>query len=222
MIRLLYADESIRLFRELVADGKVAGYLGYLKAHHKETGDHSERVGLVSIDLGHENRHSGDELRLLGYGGLLHDIGKYRIPLDILGKQGPLEPAEQRIMKGHPRLGFLELSESGFEPEEVGQIVVAHHEYKKDPSPRAGMDRRQAQPQGQPLHGRQSLRDVERRAPAGNISALAQLVAIADISDALASRRPYKPPWPRERVEQTLHEQFRGDSKYIEQIMERL
>ena len=82
-----------------------------LKAHHYETYQHSLRVGLLSIDLGYENFDLEEDLKILGSAGLLHDIGKLKVPLSILTKEAELTEEERTILSAHPRWGFLELKE---------------------------------------------------------------------------------------------------------------
>ena len=141
-----------------------------------------------------------DELRLLGYSGLLHDIGKTSIPKEILST-GPLfDTTERNIMNRHPRLGFLELRDSEYDM--VKHIVVAHHEHKMTPYPRIGKDRRK------------TTRDAEERREINErISILVQIVAIADIYDALLSSRSYKVPLSKQKIEEILRLQFTGDCK---------
>ena len=162
----------------------------------------------MSIDLGIENGFSHDDTRLLGLAGLLHDIGKIHIPKEILYKKSSLNPEELKIMRAHPRLGFIELDD--FEYDKVRLIVVSHHEYKPNPYPRSGEDRRKS---------RHSAED--RRMSDGEIGIMAQIVAVSDIYDALASRRSYKEPLSTGQIEEILIKQFKGDHRYIEQVLRR-
>ena len=199
---------SKKLFYRLIKEGKVKEHLDLLKNHHLETYKHSLRVGLLSIDLGYENSLKDYELKLLGYAGLLHDIGKLRIPREILSKHASLNAEEVQIMKGHCRLGFLEAKD--IRCGNVKEIINAHHEYKPCPYPRNGMDRRKG------MRSRKERRGYEEM-----ISRLAQIVAVADIYDALVSRRAYKPALPKERVRRILKKYYTGDEKYARQILER-
>lgn len=147
-------------------------------------------------------------LQVLGYSGFLHDVGKKDIPLRILAKDGPLEGLERLLIKAHPRLGFLFAQEE--EMTTVRKIIVAHHEYKISPYPRSGKDRR-AVPRNSP----------ERRSHNLVLDQLAQMVAAADIYDALKHSRSYKSALPLLEVERIMREQYKGDVKYVEQLIGR-
>ena len=198
--------ESTALFNSLVGDIKVQEYLFGLETHHKRNYNHSLRVGRLSIDLGFENGYRKRDLNVLGYGGILHDMGKEDIPLEILEKQGPLSDEEKMIMQGHSRLGFIKIKEPEFE--DVRKIVVGHHEYKRNPYPRHGEDRRE-----EPRNG-------ERRRNDG-IDELVQIVAACDMFDALGESRSYKEPMDPREVERIMRSQYTGSPQFIRQLMRR-
>ncbi len=200
--------QSKLLWEEITREERVRKYLLALRRHSHETHTHSLRVGLLSVDLGYENAIAGIELRHLGYGGLLHDVGKLCVSTEILAKPEKLNDEELSYIKGHPRLGFLELQDFGYET--VRQIVVAHHEFKKGPYPRTGNDRR-----------REEREPRDRRGFNKIVSTAAQIIAIADIYDALANRRSYKNLLGSTEIERNLREQFTGDARYLEQILAR-
>lgn len=209
---LKFPNPTLDFFNALMMEQDIHRYLTKLYEHHSDTYCHSLRVSMLSIDVGLENDLRKDELRILGLGGLLHDIGKAHIPLTVLAKPAALDEEEQKIMHAHTRLGFLSLNAAGYEF--VRRIVLRHHEYKQHAYPRAGKDRR-----GLPLIGERD--HEERRTTDTCVDTLTQIVAAADIYDALISRRAYKDPLPREKVAEVMREQFRGDSRYVEQVLQR-
>jgi HD-GYP domain-containing protein (c-di-GMP phosphodiesterase class II) len=142
----------------------------------------------------------------LGYAGLLHDAEKVRIPIDLLSKDTGFNAREEEIVREHPRLAFEKLRD--FEYDVVREIVVAHHEYKSDPYPRKGTDRR-----------KKSRSSTDRRQNNAGVPRLAQLVAIADMFDALISNRSYKESLSKSKTEIILRNQFTGDHKYIDQVL---
>ncbi len=206
MVTLIY-PKSKEFLDNLINEDKAAPYLALIKKHHLETYEHSLRVALLSVDLGLENHVNDFELRLLGYSGLLHDVGKSKIPEEILSKQGKLTNEELEIIKGHSRLGFLEVDE--LEYGLIKLIVIAHHEYKKNGYPRSGKDRRKQH------------REKDRRKNKADIAKLAEIVAISDMYDALASQRSYKKEMNKEEITKILKEQYLGNHKYIEQVLNR-
>lgn len=198
-------------FEGLLQDERVQKYLDSLKNHHEETYEHSYRVGLYSVDLGFMNGIVDGELVLLGYASILHDLGKMFIETTILGKDGPLNEHELAIMNGHPRLGFLELKDPEYG--RVKKLVAGHHEYKSKPYPRNGTERRS--------RGIIPRKQQDRREHDPQITMLSQMIAAADMFDALSSPRAYKPAMPKEEVERILRKQYTGDSLYLEQILAR-
>jgi HD-GYP domain-containing protein (c-di-GMP phosphodiesterase class II) len=129
-------------------------------------GGHDRRVAQLSVDLGRTLGMPPDELEVLARAGLLHDVGKLGIPKEILLKQGPLSPAEWRVMRTHPELGLVILGATGRITREM--LAVLHHHERMDGA-------------GYP-HG---LAGEE-------IPIEARIVAVADTFDVLTTDRPYR------------------------------
>lgn len=130
------------------------------------TGGHCQRLSLYSVLLGSSLKLSQDELVSLYRGGFLHDIGKIAIPDSVLLKQGPLTPEEHLLMQSHTVKGE-EICRPMVSLARVLPIIRNHHE-RWDGS---------GYPDG--LAG-------ER------IPLLARILQIADIFDAITTKRPYK------------------------------
>lgn len=99
-----------------------------LKNYDQYTAEHSLRVSILAMVFG---RHLGMEkaqLQLLGTGGLLHDVGKMKVPLEILNKPGELTRAEATIMEDHVPFGVKILEDSGGIASPAMEVVRGHHE----------------------------------------------------------------------------------------------
>ncbi|MBU0472409.1 MAG: HD domain-containing protein [Nanoarchaeota archaeon] len=205
MIKVIQ-PKSNEFFKALIQQDRVQRYLNTIRKHHGDTYGHSFRVGLLSVDLGYDNECSDEDLTILGYAGLLHDTGKTDVPAEVLSKPMKLSTKEKKIIRSHPRLGFLQLED--FEYDTVRRVVVAHHEYQQNPSPRMSNNRRTI-----------TREEDDRRENNERITTLTQIVAISDIYDALISKRAYKDSLPKPEVEIILRQEFTGNHKYIDQVI---
>lgn len=153
----------------LHANMEVLSVLGSAIAKRdSDTDIHNYRVTIYSVQIAREMRLSDDEIRTLLKGAFLHDVGKIGISDTILLKPGKLTPEEFEEMKKHVRYGVDIVNRSTWLADAV-DVVGGHHE-KYDGS---GYDR--------------NKRD-------GEIPRTARIFAVADVFDALTSRRPYKEP----------------------------
>ncbi|HTN72996.1 MAG TPA: HD-GYP domain-containing protein [Methylomirabilota bacterium] len=143
--------------------------LARIKNKDEYTYQHCIAVSALCIAFGEYLRLDDKKVKALGIGGLLHDIGKVRIPLEILNKPGPLSEKEFEIMKEHVMHGDCILRQTG-NIEEDSICVTAHHHERLDGT---------GYPKG--LKG-------------DEISPFGQMAAIVDIYDALTSERCYKNP----------------------------
>lgn len=202
-----------KLVDDLVTDGQINQLLTRLRSYHEETYQHSLRVCLLSLDMGIQLHLSPSELWYLGRASLLHDIGKLEIPSEILNKPAALTAGEIKIMRQHVRLGFWAIQAMENELpdyEVVKKIAVAHHEFSTTPYPRSR--------HGEPT----SILNSERRRTDQTIDFLSQIVAIADMTDALRHARSYKRSFSRGEIETILRDEFKGDPALIEYVIWRL
>jgi PAS domain S-box-containing protein/putative nucleotidyltransferase with HDIG domain len=131
------------------------------------TAGHQRRATLLACAIAEEMGLTEEQFDGLRLAGLIHDIGKINIPTEILNKPGRISDIEFSIIKTHPREGYNLLKEIEF-PWPIAQIVLQHHE-RLDGS-------------GYPL----GLKD-------GGIMEEARILAVADVVEAMASHRPYRP-----------------------------
>lgn len=99
-----------------------------LKRKDDYTALHSLRVCILALAFGRQLDLSRDQLEVLGLGALLHDVGMAKVPEEILGKAGPLTPAETAIMQKHVVWGADMLYDSHQIPSAAIDIVTSHHE----------------------------------------------------------------------------------------------
>ena len=156
----------------------LGGYVTALTAtmHRRDpsTLAHSRRVAFLAVSVGERLGLPAAALRRLAVAGLLHDIGKLRVPAEILQKPGRLTDEEYAIVRTHPRAGADLLQQlGGFEAEIP--IVLAHHERIDG----------QGYPDG---------------LAAAAIPLEARILTVCDVYDALTSRRAYREPWSSERA----------------------
>ena len=140
-----------------------------LKTHDDYSYLHSVAVSALMLALARQLKLEDRLVRVAGIGGLMHDLGKAFMPLEVLNKPGRLTDEEFAVMKTHPAAGADALREGGCMPEVI-DVALHHHER---------MDGR-----GYPY----GLREDE-------ISLLARMGAVCDVYDAVTSIRPYKRPW---------------------------
>ncbi|WP_199609881.1 DUF3369 domain-containing protein [Flocculibacter collagenilyticus] len=172
------AYERIRL-REISRESQkeLSYILGEaVEKRSKETGSHVKRVALFSHLLAIKYGLSEYEAEVIKLASPLHDVGKIGIPDRILNKTSQLDDAEWEIMKTHAQLGYEILRKSKNDIIKVGAIIAHQHHEKWDGT-------------GYP----NQLKELE-------ISIEGRISALADVFDALASSRCYKPPWPTEKV----------------------
>lgn len=153
----------------ILTDDETAECLTQITSYDYYTYTHSVNVGMFSVLLSKAalGDHSNHNMRELGAGFFLHDIGKCEVPSNIINKPGRLTEEEWELIRMHPTTGEKILRSTGHLTEECGYIVMQHHE-REDGS-------------GYPL----SLSRYR-------IHLYAHICAIADVYDALTAVRAYK------------------------------
>lgn len=152
---------------QLLMEETVNGLVSAMEKRDPYTAGHQRRVAILTTKIAEEMNLPIDKIRGLRIASLVHDIGKIYVPSEILSKPGKLSPAEMNLIKTHPQAGFDILSEIQF-PWPVAEIVLQHHE-RMDGS---------GYPKG--LKGEEILLE-------------ARIICVADVVEAIASHRPYRP-----------------------------
>lgn len=150
--------------------------LSMLKDYDNYTFTHSVNVSVLALAVGRACNLSEEQLKTLGLGGLLHDLGKLRVDVDIITKPGRLTDDEFDEIKQHPNYGAEIIREMEDVTPEVMQIVLGHH-LRYD---RSGYPAKAAEDVGSPL---------------------VEMAAIADAYDAMTTLRSYQRPFtPRKAI----------------------
>jgi putative nucleotidyltransferase with HDIG domain len=147
-----------------------------LKLRDEYTYLHSVAVCALMVALARQLGLAEDQVRNAGLAGLLHDIGKARVPVTVLNKAGRLSDAEFQTMRTHPELGHALLRAGGVDVPAALDVCLHHHE-------------------------RVDGTGYPHRLAGSAISLLARMGAVCDVYDAVTSCRPYKDAWdPAEAI----------------------
>ncbi len=142
---------------------------------------HSLNVSVLSMSLAEAVGVPREDVKDIGEAALLHDVGKAYTPAEVLQKPGKLTPEEWEIIKRHPEDGARIILRSGGQTEFAAVVAYEHH----------------LTWQG---GGYPKLRYPRRPHP------VSQLVQICDVFDALRTERPFRGPWPVEKIFRYLSE----------------
>jgi len=144
--------------------------LARLKTHDDYSYMHSVAVCALMVSLARQLGQDEAQAREVGLAGLLHDMGKAVMPLEILNKPGKLTTLEFDIIKGHPQRGH-DLLKTGAATPRVALDVCLHH------------------------HERPDGRGYPFGLSGDALSVSARMGAVCDVYDAITSNRPYKDGW---------------------------
>lgn len=112
----------------IVEDG-VSSWIETVQKHHSQTYRHSLLVLGVAVAFGQTLKLGPREMQRLASAALLHDVGKAKISVDILDKQGPLDARERIAMERHTLYGRNMLTKAGGWSDEMLSLVTSHHEF---------------------------------------------------------------------------------------------
>jgi PAS domain S-box-containing protein/putative nucleotidyltransferase with HDIG domain len=154
-----------RLGRSL--EGVITALVSAIEMRDPYTAGHQRRVTQLACAIAREMNLSGEEIEAIRMAGLIHDVGKISIPSEILSKPSRLSDIEWGMIQAHSQVGYDLLKVVEF-PWPVAQIVLQHHERVNG----------SGYPQG---------------LSAEEIMLEARVLAVADVVEAMASHRPYRP-----------------------------
>lgn len=147
--------------------GAIGAVSDLLEARDPYTAGHSKRVSDLAVSIAKEMDLTPSRIEGVRLAGLIHDIGKIKIPMEILNKPSRLTEEEFALVKHHSEVGYQAIKNIPF-PMDIPSIVRAHHE-KWDGT---------GYPQG--LKG-------------DEIPLEAQILSVADVIESITSHRPYRP-----------------------------
>ena len=172
-------------------------WLSKIKNKDEYTSEHCVRVGILAIAFGKYLQLPRVQLEMLGLCGILHDVGKMKVPQHILNKEGPLSPDEYKIVKEHTVLGYVFLRNHGGIDEQVCTTAYNHHER---------------------LNGK----GYPRKSSGEFLSQYDRIIAIIDSYDAMISDRCYRKGMSPSRA---LNQLYKGsvelyDAELVKQFIQ--
>jgi len=184
-------QESFRRLKKGLED-TISVLARAIETRDPYTSGHQKRVSELSCLIGKEIHLPPEQLDGLRLAGLIHDIGKISIPSEILNKPGRLSEVEYNLIKTHSEIAYEILKHVDF-PWPIADMVLQHHER---------------------LDGTGYPKGLK----SDNILLEAKILAVADVVDAMAAHRPYRPSLG---VDQALEEITRSrDRLYDSRIVE--
>ncbi|MFC5471298.1 HD-GYP domain-containing protein [Cohnella suwonensis] len=177
----LNADKLQKVFKDLIyelrTNQRVLSLLTNVFVHDNYIFSHSINVAIYTLAMAVKAGYNEKQLNEIAIGGVFHDIGKWRIPLDVLNKKGRLSPEEFDLIKNHPADGFeLLRNQPGI------SLLSAHCAYQH--------------------HEKLDGSGYPRGLIGDEIHPYAKMMAVADVYDALTSSRSYrKAMLPHEAME---------------------
>ncbi|HEX5005032.1 MAG TPA: HD domain-containing phosphohydrolase [Gemmatimonadales bacterium] len=184
---LLEAETVVRsLAIAMHSQSEIIVPLLQLKEFDQYTTTHSTNVSVLAMALGEYLGFGGRELRVLGVSGLLHDLGKVKIPREILVKPGGFTDEEFAIMKAHPKEGAKLILDRDVRLEVPAVVAYEHHIMLNGG--------------GYPAF--HFLRDTHYAS---------RLVHVCDVYDALCTNRPYREAWASSKALDYLEEKSGTD-----------
>jgi putative nucleotidyltransferase with HDIG domain len=181
-VPLLEAETVVRsLAVAMHGEANIVLPLLQLKEFDQYTTTHSLNVAVLAMGVAEFVGCTAPEVRKIGVAGLLHDIGKVRIPIEVLTKPGKLTPAERQLMNRHPVDGAKTIIKTDAGLDLAAVVAYEHHVMLNgDGYPTFHYDR--------------------------DCTLASRLVHVCDVYDALCTRRPYREAWTSDESTKYLEE----------------
>ena len=168
------AEEKIRQQSDVMLHDILEIVAEMIANRDLHTFEHAAQVARIAGLIGREMKLSDDDLKVIEFGCLVHDIGKTAIPDDVLLKPGHFDLQDRFIMQYHPLVG-AKIFARHLQDDRIANIILNHHERLDGSGYPAGLK--------------------------GNeIDLFSRIVAVADTYESLIARRPYKQPMSRDEA----------------------
>jgi PAS domain S-box-containing protein/putative nucleotidyltransferase with HDIG domain len=168
-----FADEELKQLRKTLG-GAIQALSSTVEMRDPGAPGHQKRVSALAGMIAREMGFSNDMIEIISMAGIVHDIGKISVPAELLSKPALLNTMEYGLVRNHAQSGYDILKEAELSSP-VAEIVLQHHERLNG----------SGYPQG--LKGNEILLE-------------ARILAIADVVEAMASRRPHRAPYAIDAV----------------------
>ena len=181
-IDLNIVDQIVADFMLSIRESHPLKLLAEIKSNDEYTFTHSSNVGILAMSLAEHLGFQGHHLKKIGISACLHDVGKAMTPDDILSKEGPLTKKERLVMEEHVIKGAMYLMKmKGVNNMAILAAIEHHIKYDGSgyPKIKGGWE--------------------------PNI--VSQIIALADVYDALRSVRPYRDPMPQDQIIKILNDE---------------
>ncbi|MCM1217829.1 MAG: HD-GYP domain-containing protein [Lachnospiraceae bacterium] len=165
------AAEIADMLCEAVSAGGVALNMKNLKAHDEYTFQHCVDVSVLGAFMARNMGLPKQTVKDTALAGLLHDIGKTKIPLEILNKNGRLTDEERQVMELHPLTGYKMIENNRNVSDAVKYGILTHHEK---------------------INGK----GYNLKIGGWDIPLIGRILAVVDVFDALVTDRPYRAGMP--------------------------
>jgi len=164
--------ESIKAYKRLLqtVEGTIEVIGRMVEQRDRYTYVHQKEVAELAVKIGKAMNLDDERIECIRVAGLLHDIGKIAVPIEILSKPDKISSFEMRILETHPRIGYDIIHGIPF-PWPIDEIIYQHHE-RIDGS---------GYPRG--LIGERIMTE-------------SKIIAVADVLNAMISHRPYRAAHP--------------------------
>jgi len=177
-----FTRDFVRLRRALEAT--IQAMASAVEARDPHTSGHQRRVAKLACAIAEQMGLSEDRIEGIRVAGVIHDLGKIFVRVEVLSKPGRVTEAEFNQLKSHPQVGYDILKEIVF-PWPVAEIILQHHERLDGSGYPAG------------LSGEQILLE-------------ARILAVADVVEAMTHHRPHRPAFT---IDEALNEISRNSGK---------